>query len=136
MRNNNHYSLQVDWGHCDPAGIVLYPNFYRWMDRGFWMLFKSRGLTFQSMKSQFGSFGGPLVDTGASFLAPARMGDQLTVSSQIDHWGQKSFRIAHQFSRGDTRISNGFEVRVWGIKDDNDNLRASVIPEGVKNLFE
>lgn len=86
MGNNNRYSLHVDWGDCDPAGIVFYPNFYRWMDRGFWMLFKSRGLTFQSMKSQFGSFGGPLVDTGASFLAPARMGDQLTVSSQIDHW--------------------------------------------------
>ena len=58
----NHYLVQVDWGDCDPAGIVFYPNFYRWMDRGFWLLFESRSLTLEALKRRFGVFGGPLVD--------------------------------------------------------------------------
>jgi len=135
MENNNSYSLRVDWGDCDPAGIVFYPNFYRWMDRGFWLLFKSKGLTFESMNSQFHSFGGPLVDTGANFLTPARMGNTLIVSSQIEHWGRKSFRIRHQFERGDDKIATGFEVRIWSILSNTGTLEATKIPEEVKTLF-
>ena len=26
------YSVTVQFGDCDPAGIVFYPNFQRWMD--------------------------------------------------------------------------------------------------------
>ena len=22
----------VEWGDCDPAGIIFYPTYYRWMD--------------------------------------------------------------------------------------------------------
>ena len=24
--------VRVEFGHCDPAGIVWYPNFYEWFD--------------------------------------------------------------------------------------------------------
>ena len=26
------YSFKVRWGDTDAAGIVFYPNFYKWMD--------------------------------------------------------------------------------------------------------
>ena len=26
------YPIEVKFGDCDPAGIVFYPNFYRWFD--------------------------------------------------------------------------------------------------------
>lgn len=27
-----HYTFKVRWGDTDPAKIVFFPNFYRWMD--------------------------------------------------------------------------------------------------------
>ena len=29
----------VEWGDCDPAGIIFYPTYYRWMDAASWHLF-------------------------------------------------------------------------------------------------
>ena len=33
------YKVTVQWGDCDPYGIVFYPNFYKWMDRDQWSYF-------------------------------------------------------------------------------------------------
>ena len=131
----NHYLVQVDWGDCDPAGIVFYPNFYRWMDRGFWLLFESQSLTLEALKRRFGVFGGPLVDTSATFVSPARMGDELTVTSCIDDWSRKSFRLRHEFTCKDKEIASGFETRVWGVKKADGAIRAGIIPDEVKALF-
>ena len=31
----SHLDIRVEWGHCDPARIVVYnPNFYDWMEHG------------------------------------------------------------------------------------------------------
>ena len=38
------YKLKVEWGDCDPYGIVFYPNFYKWMDNAQWNYFKKIGL--------------------------------------------------------------------------------------------
>jgi acyl-CoA thioesterase FadM len=35
----------VTWGDCDPAGIIFYPNYFRWIDSGTWNLFFTVGLT-------------------------------------------------------------------------------------------
>ena len=132
----NRYSIRVDWGDCDPAGIVFYPNFYRWMDRGFWLLFESQNLTLEALNRRFGVFGGPLVDTRATFVAPARMGDKLTVTSQVDQWSRKSFRLRHEFTCDDTKVASGFETRIWGTRKDDGAIRAGIIPDEVKVLFD
>ena len=28
----NSRALRIEWGDCDPAGIVFFPNYSRWMD--------------------------------------------------------------------------------------------------------
>ena len=33
------YKVKVEWGDCDPYGIVFYPNFYKWMDNSQWNYF-------------------------------------------------------------------------------------------------
>ena len=37
-------TLTVGWGDCDPAGIVFYPNYFRWFDDASWRLFEAGGL--------------------------------------------------------------------------------------------
>ncbi len=34
---------QVHWGDCDPAGIIFYPTYFRWIDAASWALFELAG---------------------------------------------------------------------------------------------
>ncbi len=29
----NVHRIRVEWGDCDPAGIVFYPRYFEWFDR-------------------------------------------------------------------------------------------------------
>ena len=136
MSNSHKYDIQVDWGDCDPAGIVFYPNFYRWMDKGFWLLFGSKGLTLGTLRDRYKTLGGPLVDTGATFIQPVQPGDILNVNSLVQHWGTKSFRIEYKFARQALPVATGFEVRVWGALETDGSITSSAIPQEVKGLFQ
>ena len=135
MTKPYNYDICVDWADCDPAGIVFYPNFYRWMDRGFWLHFNSRGLSLSTLRERYQALGGPLVDTGASFLKPVKPHDVLTATSQVEEWGKKSFRIEYSFCKEEVLVAKGFEVRVWGILQENGSISVAPIPTEIKNLF-
>lgn len=30
----NSVDIVVEWGDCNPAGIVFYPNYFRWFNHG------------------------------------------------------------------------------------------------------
>ena len=127
----------VEWGDCDPAGIVFYPNFYRWFDQGTWALFRALGLSPAVVSERYGSFGAPLVDTGARFILPARPGDQISVETKVESLTDKSLRLAHSVTCGDKLIAEGFEVRVWGMRDpaDPSRIRAAAIPDEVRKIL-
>ncbi len=38
------HSVQVHFGDCDPAGIVFFPNFSRWMDEASLAFFMACGV--------------------------------------------------------------------------------------------
>ena len=38
------------WGDCDPAGIIYYPTYYRWMDGATWALIAQAGFPAQRMR--------------------------------------------------------------------------------------
>ena len=40
----NVHRVRIDWGDCDPARIVFYPNYFRWFDQATSRLFESVGL--------------------------------------------------------------------------------------------
>ena len=41
----------VEWGDCDPAGIIFYPTYYRWMDAASWHLFAEAGYSAARMRA-------------------------------------------------------------------------------------
>lgn len=127
----------VQWGDCDPLGIVFYPNFYRWMDEGSWALFNGRGLTLDVMEQRFGSLGAPLVETGCTFKSPARPRDVLTIETHVADWSTRSFRMAHTFTCEDRPVAEGFEVRVWVLDapDHPAGIKSGDIPDEVKNFL-
>ena len=103
--------IEVGWGDCDPAGIVFYPNFYRWFDACSHALLIARGIDHRDLHARFGIIGCGLIDTGARFTAPARYDDVLEATSHIAKLTSRTFTVEHVLRRGETQICTGHEVR-------------------------
>ena len=130
------FPCQVHWGDCDPAGIIFYPTYFRWMDAAAWALLDGVGYSAKRMRSEQRAM--PLVSAECRFIAPAVQGDRCEVRSRIARFGGKSFVVAHDVVRGDGEVlASGSETRVWGRFADGPGspLKGETIPEALKALF-
>ena len=126
----NSVTRRVEWGDCDPAGIVFNPNFFRWFDHSTAMLYEAAGWPKQEMLAHFGAAGCPLVDTRAQFRAPCRYGEDVTITSEIAEVRTSSFDIRHVLRKGETVCVEGAETRVWTVHDpETGKLRSAPLPE-------
>lgn len=127
------FACEVHWGDCDPAGIIFYPTYFRWMDSACWALFASVGYDAKRMRTEHLAM--PLVSADCQFLYPASQGDRCEVRSRIVRIGGKSFVVAHEVRRVDgMALARGSETRVWGRFDagPGSRLRGVAIPEELK----
>lgn len=130
------FPCQVQWGDCDPAGIIFYPTYFRWMDAATWAFFERVGYDAKRMREERRAM--PLVSADCRFLAPALQADRCEVRSRVARFGGKSFVIAHDIVRVDgTAVASGRETRVWGRFADGPGspMRGETIPEALKALF-
>lgn len=128
------YTVRVEWGDCDPARIVYYPNFFRWFDQATRNLFEANELGWAALFDRYGTRGMPLVDAKAQFRRPARFGDTLEIETRVARWGTRSFELVHTIRiQGETAVE-GRETRIWGVDDPDrpEALKAGVIPAEVK----
>jgi YbgC/YbaW family acyl-CoA thioester hydrolase len=130
------FACEVQWGDCDPAGIIFYPTYFRWIDAASWALFASVGYGPKWMRA--GHFAMPLVSAQCEFLFPAEHGDRCEVRSRIARFGSKSFVVAHDIVRSDdTMLARAKETRVWGrhAQGPGTPLKGEPIPEKLKDRF-
>jgi YbgC/YbaW family acyl-CoA thioester hydrolase len=106
--------FMVEWGDCDEAGIVYYPNFLYWMDSTYQRWLRSVGLSQRELKKRYGVVT-PVVDIGATFRAPARYDDELVITAEISEWTDRRYRVSYKLSVGTSLIADGFEVRAWAL---------------------
>lgn len=130
------FACQVQWGDCDPAGIIFYPTYFRWMDAACWALFASVGYDAKCMRAEHLAM--PLVSADCQFLYPAEQGDHCAVRSSIVRFGGKAFVVAHEIQRADgMALAKGTETRVWGKFEAGlgTRLRGVAMPEDLKARF-
>ena len=129
--------IRIEWSHCDPAGIIFNPHYYIWMDQGIHALLETVGFPFVEMVRTTPFRGCPLVTSSAEFMKPALLGDVITLCSQVERFGNKSFTTAHRFTRGPDLLATGKEVRVWASTDeaDGETMIGIPVPEDVKTLL-
>ena len=130
------FACQVHWGDCDPAGIIFYPTYFRWMDAAAWALMENVGYSAKRMLAEHLAI--PLVSANCDFLAPAELGDRCEVHSRIARFGGKSFVVAHEVVRSDgTALAKGVETRVWGryVGGPGTPMKGETIPEALKAKF-
>jgi len=130
--------VTIEWGDCDPAGIVFYPRYFAMFDASTAALFAAAlGYNKFEMLSRFGIVGFPMVDTGAKFLHPSKFGDVITIESQVSALRRSSFDVAHRVFRGETLAIEAHETRVWAGRDPDDQARMKgvAIPDEVREVF-
>lgn len=129
----------IEWGYCDPAGIVFNAHFFEFFDWGSWSLFElALGVKPRDLFATYGILGIPLVDSGARFIAPARFGDVVELSSRISEFRRSSFDVEHRLEvHGDIAVE-GKETRVWAGRDpaDPDKIKSQPIPPEVTAKFQ
>src|SRR5262249_1624133 len=128
----------IEWGHCDPAGIVFNSRFFEFFDWGTWLLFEAAlGVKPSDLAAAFGIAGLPLVDAGARFLAPARFGDVVELASHGSGSGRSSLDVEHRLVVGTAVGVEGRETRVGAARDpaDPSKMRSQPIPAKVTARF-
>src|SRR5271163_4899954 len=79
--------MTIEWGHCDPAGIVFNPRFFEMFDISTWMLFDAAlGVKPNELAAKFAIMGIPLVDAHAEFIKPAKFGDVIEIASRVSEF--------------------------------------------------
>lgn len=85
---------QIRFHHCDPAGIVFYPQFFYLLHEAKEDFLAHIGFPqYEMIKSGFGT---PIVDIRTSFLGMCRYGDDITISLIISKIGNSSLGMDYE----------------------------------------
>ncbi len=130
----NTRTTRIEWGDCDPAGIIFYVRYFEIFDVSTTMLLeRALGMTkFEYLKA-YDFLGHPLVETRARFRLPTRFSDEVAIETAIVACGRSSFKIEHRLTKAGTLAVEGYETRVWVVRnpDDPKRLKSQPIPPGV-----
>ena len=134
----NTRKLQIEWGHCDPAGIVFNPRFFEYFDWSTVLMFEvALGMTKYDMLRKYDAVGIPIVDSRAKFLRTRRYGEHIEIVSSITKFGRSSFDVHHRLMKDGELSVEAFEVRVWVVRHptDPERVRSHPIPAEVVENF-
>jgi len=142
MARHTSHSVDVAFGDCDPAGIVFFPNFLRWMDVASLSFFMQCGVSpWRELEKTRGIVGTPLLEINTKFLKSATYAQTLTVTTHVEEWRRKVFVQVHRITRAvdggaPDVICEGREIRAFVQRDpgDPDRLRAVEVPEDIRLL--
>src|ERR1700741_3205102 len=95
----NRRQFMIEWGHCDPAGIVFNSRFFEYFDWCAWEMFEAvLGVPRAELFAAYDIMGIPLVDARARFLVPVKFGDAVDIDSEITEFRRSSFNLTHRMS--------------------------------------
>jgi 4-hydroxybenzoyl-CoA thioesterase len=131
---SNTRTVRIEWGDCDPAGIVFFPRYFELFDHSTTLLIeRALGMRKREFYAFYAFDGYPVVDTRARFLAPTRFGDDVVIETTLAAINRASFEMTHRLSRDGELAVEGFETRVWVVRDASRSggFRAEAIPAEV-----
>src|SRR5262245_56760080 len=106
--------VRIEWGDCDPAGIIFYPRYLAFFDASTSALIeRALGMTKAQYLKAYDFSGHPLVNVACRFLAPTRFGDDVTIESEIAALRRSSFDLRHRVNKNGAVAVEAFETRVW-----------------------
>jgi 4-hydroxybenzoyl-CoA thioesterase len=131
------FEIKVQFGDCDPAGIVFFPNFSKWMDASSMHFFMACGVPpWRELVKTRGIVGTPLLEVNTKFHQPATYGETLQIHTSVVEWRAKVFIQKHVVMRADVVLCVGVETRAFvnHPSDDPSRIKAIPVPEDIKAL--
>ena len=128
------YEVEVMFGDCDPAGIVFFPNFSKWMDASSLNFFVKCGVPpWRELYKPHHILGTPLLEIHTKFFKTATYGERLQVHTSVQEWREKVLIQKHVIQRGDDVLCEGLETRAICVRlPGEERIRAIPIPEDIK----
>ena len=130
---SNEIQTTVEFGNTDAAGIVFYPNFFKWFDKGTHWLFKSMQLAPKELQSNHNIIL-PILDAQCTFEKALVYDDLITIKSTIVEVNRKNLKVQHEIFKDGTRSCIGYEVRGW-VKKEGEHIAATLIPDDIKEIL-
>jgi 4-hydroxybenzoyl-CoA thioesterase len=120
---------KIRFSHCDPAGIVYFPNLFDMINSAVEDWFGDViGLSFQAMHLEQ-RIGFPIVDTRCQFVRPCHLGDVLVVELAIARLGRSSIEFTIRGRVGDEeKFRADHKVALVSL----DTFRSMAIPEELR----
>lgn len=113
------HDINVTFGDCDPAGIVFYPNFFRWLDATFHAWLRAGFGGHGALCKELGAVGLGVMKSEIDFRSPATDGGILRLSLTGIDWEPKVFRLQYQAHVGERLVLTGAETRGMFVRTDN-----------------
>ena len=119
--------IQVEFNHCDPAGIVFYPRYFEMTNSVVENFFNDVvGRSFASMHRGADN-GVPTVSLAAEFVAPSRLGDKMLFSLKIEKLGRSSVSLKIEGHMGAELRLRVALVLVW-----IDGMKSAAWPDAMR----
>jgi len=123
----NRRILNIEWGQCDPAGIVFNGRFFEIFDQNTWELFESAlGVRRHELARTYDILGFPIVDVKANFARPVKFGDRIETISRVLEFRRSSFDVEHKIQVDAQLAVEGVETRIWAARNKATGKMAAV----------
>ena len=136
----NTRKIRVQWGDCDPAGIVFYPRYFEMFDACTILLFeKATGLTKIKMLEKYNGAGLALLEARAEFKVASAYGDDIEIETEITEFRRSSFFVRHTVTKADGPLGLvGYETRLWTVRDPDNpkRLKSGTMPAEIIEAFK
>ena len=133
LGNTFHSDMLVRFSHCDPAGIVFYPQYFvlfnelveDWFNQGL-------GIDFARFHVEDG-MGVPMGSIVCRFLSPSKVGEMLRLALSVNRIGKSSVELNVTGTSGDeVRVQATLTVVVASLK----NHRSVPISDDMRSRLE
>jgi 4-hydroxybenzoyl-CoA thioesterase len=135
----NTRQIRVQWGDCDPAGIVFYPRYFEWFDACSILLFeKATGMIKKKMLETYNGAGLVLLEARAVFKIASHYGEDLVIETGVTEFRRSSFFVHHKVIKGGVLALEGFETRLWAVRDpqEGDKIKSAPMPAEIRAALE
>ncbi len=124
----------IEFGDCDPAGIVYFPRYLEWFDAALQNHFRACGLAKADIVSKYGFVAFPVVDLKVTYSTTSTFHEEVIIETTILEMRRSSFVIRHRLLRGEIVAVESIETRVWAQRrpDDETKFQGVPIPDEVR----
>jgi 4-hydroxybenzoyl-CoA thioesterase len=124
----------IEFGDCDPAGIVYFPRYLEWFDAALQNHFRECGLAKADVVAKYGFVAFPVVDLKVTYSTPSTFHEEVVIETEILEIRRSSFVTRHRLLRAAIVAVEAVETRVWAGRHPEDPARFQgvAIPDEVR----